>query len=100
MLQACDRLARFIANKSAQDLIDDELLRSAVERQIEIIGEAARRVSAEYRESHPEVPWRPIIAQRHILAHEYGDVDPALIWRVATIHAPPLALQIRGLLKP
>lgn len=66
------------------------MLRSAVERQIEIIGEAARRVSDDFRVAHPEIAWRPIIAQRHILAHEYGEIEDDLIWRVATIHVPEL----------
>jgi uncharacterized protein with HEPN domain len=60
------------------------MLRGAVERHLEIIGEAAGRVSQSFRETHREVPWRQIIAQRNILAHEYGDVDDALVWRVAT----------------
>ncbi|MBL0927815.1 MAG: DUF86 domain-containing protein [Phycisphaerales bacterium] len=74
-----------------------DLLRSAVERQIEIIGEAARRLSPAFRDAHPEIPWRPFIAQRHILAHEYGEIDDRLIWRVATVHVPALAVSIRSI---
>lgn len=98
MLDACERVARFISGKSLEDIVTDELLRSAVERQIEIIGEAARGVSGTFRDAHPEVPWRPIIAQRHVLAHEYGDIEPRLIWRVASVHAPLLAVHLRGFL--
>ena len=74
----------------------DTTTRLAVERAIEIIGEAARKVSREFQQQHPEVPWQPIVAQRHILAHEYGEVQADRIWRVVTIHMPEL---IR-LLKP
>ena len=97
MLEAADRIARFISGKSGEDFENDDLLRSAVERQIEIIGEAARRISPEFRELHGEVPWRPVIAQRHILAHEYGDVQHDLIWRVATVHVPALRIQLNTL---
>jgi len=50
--------------------MDDRKLQLAVERSLEIIGEAARRVSPVFRESHPEVPWRRIIGLRNVLAHE------------------------------
>jgi uncharacterized protein with HEPN domain len=74
--------------------------RSAVERQIEIIGEAARGISDTFKAAHPQIPWRPIIAQRHRLAHEYGEIDDSLIWKVATVHVPALIPQIEPLTIP
>ena len=71
-----------------QDYSANEELRLAVERRIEIIGEAAGRVSEVFREAHPEIPWRKIIAQRNVLAHEYGEVDDEIMWDVATISIP------------
>ena len=97
MAEACARIERFIAGKALADYQESDLLRSAVERQIEIIGEAARRLSAGFRDAHPEIPWRPIIAQRNILAHEYGEIEHRLIWRVASVHVPALAVQLRNL---
>jgi uncharacterized protein with HEPN domain len=61
-----------------------------VERRVEIIGEAARRVSCAFRDAHPEIPWRSVIGQRHALAHDYGEIDDQRVWRVATIHIPDL----------
>jgi uncharacterized protein with HEPN domain len=52
----------------------DRKLQLAVERAVEIIGEAARRVSEEFRRQHPEIPWRSMIAQRNVLVHEYGEI--------------------------
>ena len=49
---------------------------------------------------HPEIPWQSIIAQRHVLAHEYGDIRQDLIWRVATEHIPILIAQLEALLPP
>ncbi|MGE3108782.1 MAG: DUF86 domain-containing protein [Phycisphaerales bacterium] len=74
------------------------LLRSAVERQVEVIGEASRLVSRVFREAHPEVPWSAIQAQRHRLAHEYGVIDDDLIWKVATVHVPALVAPLKSLL--
>jgi uncharacterized protein with HEPN domain len=73
------------------------MMRDAVERAVLVIGEAARKVSREFQEAHPEVPWRPIVAQRHILVHEYGEIDHAKIWRVATVHVPELVRVIEPL---
>ncbi len=64
--------------------------RLASERAIEMIGKAARRVSAVGRTQLPGVEWGAIVATRHILAHEYGDIDYDSLWRIITIHAPAL----------
>lgn len=85
---------RFVDGKTLDDYRRDVLLRSAVERQIEIIGEAARLVSQALENAHPEIPWRSITAQRHVLAHAYGDIDDARVWTVATEHVPRLINQL------
>lgn len=76
----------------------DEIRRLAVERAIEIIGEAARHVSNELKSRHAEVPWRIVEAQRHVLAHDYGEIVDEKIWRVARDHLPLLVTQLRAIL--
>lgn len=100
MLDAAGAIRQFVAGRTFGDYTSDRLLRGAVERHIEIIGEAARNVSPLYRNAHPEIPWRKIIAQRHILAHEYGEVKHESIWRVATIHIPELIAALEPLVPP
>jgi uncharacterized protein with HEPN domain len=100
MLEAARAIQRFVSSKTFADYENDLLLRSGVERQLEIIGEAARHVSEQLRSQHPEIPWRPIIAQRHVLAHDYGDVKHELIWRVATVHIPELIVSLNPLIPP
>lgn len=90
MLDAARAVAEFVSGRSFADYEQSRLLRGAVERHIEIIGEAARPVSDQCREAHVEVPWRLIIAQRHVLAHDYGEIMHERLWRVATIHVPEL----------
>jgi uncharacterized protein with HEPN domain len=90
MLMAARAVVSFVQGRSLEDYLADLMLRSAVERQVEIIGEAARRVSKEFQEAHPEIPWRPVQAQRHILAHEYGEIRHDRLWRVAIEHIPGL----------
>jgi uncharacterized protein with HEPN domain len=90
MLDSARALRDFAANVSFHSYAQDKKLQFAIERALEIIGEAARRVSETYRQTHPEIPWQSIIAQRNVLAHEYGEIKQELIWRVATIRIPEL----------
>ena len=99
MLEASRSVVEFVQGRTFEDYLRDKFFRSAVERQIEIIGEAARHVSNEYRQLHSEVPWRQIMAQRNVLAHDYGDLKHDRIWRVATIHVVDL-IQILETLVP
>jgi uncharacterized protein with HEPN domain len=100
MLTAGRAVVSFVTGRSFDEYERDLLLRSAVERQIEILGEAARGVSNAFKTAHPEIAWRAIMAQRHRLAHEYGAINDDLIWRVATIHVPKLIAQIEPLIPP
>jgi len=100
MLDAARAVREFVAGCSFDDYAADRKLRGAVERHIEIIGEAAGKVSQAFREAHPEIPWKRIIAQRHVLAHEYGEIEDPLLWRVATRHIPNLIMTLEPLVPP
>jgi uncharacterized protein with HEPN domain len=100
MLEASEKVLHFLKNKTFEDFLGDDMLRAAVERNIGIIGEAARRISDDLKQEHPKIPWRQIIAQRNVLIHEYGDIDYKEIWQVATFHLPRLIDQIRPLIPP
>ena len=76
------------------------LHRLAIERLIEIVGEAARRVSVTFQAAHPEIPWRDIIGQRNVLAHDYGDIDPRRLWQAATVETHQLVEAIDRLIPP
>lgn len=78
----------FLNDKDLNSFLSDELVQSAVTRAIEIIGEAARRVSDGTRNFAPSIPWPLIVGMRHILAHEYGRIDPAVIHRIVVEHLP------------
>jgi uncharacterized protein with HEPN domain len=97
MLTAARAVRAFVEGRSFEQYEQDLLLRSTVERQVEIIGEAARGISEKFRAAHPQIPWRSIMAQRHRLAHEYGEIDDRLIWTVATVHVQALIAQIAPL---
>lgn len=87
----------FTSGRTYDDYLRDRMMRGAVERHVEIIGEAAGKVSEGFRDAHPAIPWVRIIAQRNVIAHEYGDIQHALMWKVATVHVPELASQLEPL---
>lgn len=72
----------------------DPPLQSHLIRHIQIIGEAAWRLSDAFKNQHPEVPWRRIAAMRHVLVHDYFRVDLDQVWIVATIDIPALQPQL------
>lgn len=100
MLEFAERASSYVRGRTLEEYLSNDMLRSAVERVVQIVGEAASKVSTEFRNAHPEVPWRPIVAQRHILVHDYGDLDDDKIWRVATVHVVALVALLRPLLPP
>jgi uncharacterized protein with HEPN domain len=100
MVQASREALEFTSGVTFNAYLQDRKLQRAVERAVEIVGEAAARVSPDLREAHPEIPWRKIIAQRNVLAHEYGDVEPSLVWALVTDHLPRLVAQIEPLIPP
>jgi len=98
ILAAADGVVLSVAGLELKHYLASEDLRMAVERRVEIIGEAARRVSEPFRQAHPEVPWRDLISQRNVLAHRYDEVDDQLMWRVVTIRIPELIALLKPLL--
>lgn len=100
MIQASRDLDGFIKDRTWEHYHSDKMLRAAVEPMIMIIGEAASKLSKDFRLQNPGVPWAAIIATRHIVVHDYGRVDDEKIWRVATMHVPTLVATIDSLLPP
>jgi uncharacterized protein with HEPN domain len=97
MLDSARAIREFVQNRTYDDYTHDRMLRGAVERNIEIIGEAAKSISKIYRDRHPEIPWSKIIAQCHVIAHEYGEIKHERIWVVATVHISDLILKLEQL---
>src|SRR5271156_3958781 len=98
MLESARRATTYVVGRSRADLDSDSIFSDALERRIEIIGEAARGLTEAFRAAHPEIPWRAIMATRHILAHDYDDVNPDIIWRIVQEHLPPLIQQLGAIL--
>ena len=98
MLQAARGIACFIAGMRFHDYERDSMVQAAVERKLEIIGEAAGRVSDSLRKACPGIPWRGMIGLRNVLIHEYGEVRSERVWIVASEKIPELIAELSPLL--
>jgi uncharacterized protein with HEPN domain len=90
MLDAARTVEQLSAGLDFTQYSNDRRTQLAVERSLEIIGEAAGRVSALFRKAHPEIPWRQVIGQRNVLIHEYGEIKQERIWKVVVENVPQL----------
>ncbi len=100
ILIAARKIQRFSQGLTRERFELDERDQFAIMHAIQIIGEAARHISTEYKEQHPEVPWRRIIGMRHHLVHEYFDIDVEEVWRVVETDIPALLPLIEPLVPP
>jgi uncharacterized protein with HEPN domain len=97
--EAATAVLRFARGKNFDDLIEDELLRSGVERQMQIVGEALSQLAKTDPEIAGKIPYlRQIIAFRNILVHAYASIDYENVWRVIHGDLPDLILTLSALL--
>lgn len=90
MLTAAREAGAVVKGVPPDAFLEDRLRLRALERTLELVGEAARRVSSACQSSNPEIPWRALIGQRNLLAHEYGRINATLLYRTAAVDVPIL----------
>ena len=98
MLEAAQAATTFIAAHDRNDFERDLALVFAVTRAIEIMGEAASKVTADTRAANSDIPWKEIIAMRNQLIHAYFDIDREILWRTVHDELPPLIATLSGAL--
>lgn len=100
MLLAARDAMRFVSGLSQRQFAESRLHQNAVIKAIEIVGEAAGRVSDETRASHPEIPWVEIVGMRNRLAHGYFEIDLVKVWDTVHQDLPRLIAAIEPLVPP
>lgn len=88
IVEACDRVASYVHGMDYNRFVGDNRTVDAVVRNLEIVGEATKRVTNELRAQAEDVPWRQMARLRDVVAHAYFGVDLRIIWDVATNHLP------------
>ena len=100
MLLAARRAVRFAAPLTFSEFENDDLHQLAILKSVEIIGEAASRISEETKAEHPDIPWAEIIGLRNRLVHAYFAIQLDIVWQTVQEDLPPLIAQIEPLVPP
>lgn len=99
ILSACESIRAFTAGMNLDTFREDDKTASAVIRKFEVIGEATKQLPEEFRQRHPEIPWKEMADMRDRLIHFYFGVDHRLLWQTITDRLPNLIRQIRHILE-
>jgi uncharacterized protein with HEPN domain len=94
ILAAISEIEGFVAGRSEAGFITDRIRVLAVTHLIMIIGEAAKNLAPGIEERRPEIPWRDVKSMRDRIVHEYGSINPRLVWDVATADLAPLKVAL------
>jgi len=94
ILEAARAIQRFTSGVSLEGFKANEEKYEAVNRKLEIIGEAARRLTPAVRGQFPEIPWNLLTGMRNILIHDYDDVDLDIVWDTVQRDLPPLVIRL------
>ena len=98
MRETARETLEFTANVTFEGFVRERVLIYATERQLAVIGEAARKVSAAFRQAHPEIPWDGFISRRNLIIHDYGEITAERIWRVIAKELPGLVAALDPLI--
>ncbi|WP_296507444.1 DUF86 domain-containing protein [Rhodoferax sp.] len=98
MVEAAQAALKFVGGKKQADLQSDQMLLFAVVRAIEILGEAANKVSEDLQSGNNSIPWRAIVGMRNRLVHAYFDIDTEMVWKTLQNEIPGLLGALQALL--
>jgi uncharacterized protein with HEPN domain len=99
ILERAERILHF-TTRGREVFFADTMMQDAVIRNLEVIGEAAKRIPDEFRQANPEVPWRSLAALRDVLIHQYEGVSLPEVWQVVEDHLPGLRTCMAAILPP
>jgi uncharacterized protein with HEPN domain len=98
ILQAAQVIESYVDGCTYDSFVNDQMRRDAILMQLSVIGEAAGKLSVEFRMQHPEVPWKLILGMRHRIAHDYRGLRLNVVWDTVKVDIPLLRIQLQDLL--
>lgn len=100
MVESMEAIQEFLIGRTYDDYASDRMLRRAIERELEIVGEAANRVPKAFQAAHSEIDWGQSVGLRNVIIHRYDQVEDERMWDVITTQVPKLLAQVKPLLPP
>lgn len=97
MITHVEEAVAVTSGRTARELDSDRMLFLATLKLVEIVGEAATRLSDAFQQNHPEIPWRQIVGTRNRLVHGYDAVDNAVLWVIVTEDFPDLLIKLKSI---
>ncbi len=98
ILEAIEKVDKYAA-RGREAFERDDLVQTWIVHHVQVLGEAAAKVSDELQQRHPEIPWARIIAMRNVLVHDYFGIDPEEVWSVVEHDLPDLKRKIEAILQ-
>lgn len=98
IIEEANEACRYADGISFEDFLNDGKTARAIIRSMEVIGEAASKISIDCREKHPEIPWQKMIGMRNRLIHVYFDIDYRMLWQTVKNNLPPLIPRLQSIL--
>ncbi|MBK8498322.1 MAG: DUF86 domain-containing protein [Flavobacteriales bacterium] len=99
ILEAIELVEGFMKGRSTEDLSNDAMLRFAVVKQLEVIGEATSRITEGTLAMEPSIAWKQVVLMRHVLVHDYYRIDVPTVWSTVTNDLPSLKKAVKRLLE-
>lgn len=97
ILDAAQRVLEYTAGMSQEAFLADPKTQDAIIRQLEILGEATKRISRAFQDRHPHIPWSDMARMRDVLIHHYFRVDLEVVWQAVKKDLPALVAQLEGI---
>ena len=98
ILEAIERIERY-SSRGRDAFFGDELIQTWVVHHLQIIGEATRRLTDEFRAAHPDAPWSKIVGMRNLMVHAYFGIDRDIVWQVVDRDLPVLRERIAAIVE-
>jgi len=99
IVEAIERIVTYLAGLSYEQFLEATQVQDAVLRNLQVVGDASKKVSLTVRKAHPELPWRQMSGMRDKVVHEYFGLDYSIVWQVATRDLPRLLPAIQGIVE-
>ena len=95
---AIDKIDEYLQGISKKDFLQQTIVHDAIMHELQIIGEAIRHISSDFRKKHPNINWKEIVGMRSKIVHDYFGINLEIIWKAATEDVPKLKEDIKQIL--